>query len=153
MLTVADINATNPRLWTDWKGSLMRNLYFRNQARTASRALVCPGDQVRMGRVTPKTAALRLLATDGISESAGTERAWSDVDEEFFPARARRRRCGELYSKRSCCQRQDRRCPRPSYCEMSAAKFRWPHKYLCTPQIDEISFAITCGGTRPCSNI
>ncbi len=81
LLTVADINATNPRLWTDWKGSLMHNLYFETK-RALQEGLGVPGDKAEWIN-DAKDAALRLLATDGISESQALA-AWSDVDEEFF---------------------------------------------------------------------
>ena len=81
VLTVADINATNPRLWTEWKGSLMHNLYFETK-----RAL-------QLGTVTPasraawvleaKDAALRALLADNI-DSTQAINVWRDVDEEFF---------------------------------------------------------------------
>ena len=49
VLTVADINATKPHLWTDWKGSLMHNLYFETK-----RVL-----QLGVGEPTAKSAWLK----------------------------------------------------------------------------------------------
>ena len=64
VLTVADINATNPRLWTEWKGSLMHNLYFETK-----RALQL-GDCQPASRAAwvseAKDAALRALYADNI---------------------------------------------------------------------------------------
>jgi len=81
LLTVADINATNPRLWTDWKGSLMHNLYFETK-RALQDGLGVPADKSEW--VTDaKNAALRLLTAQGISETQALA-VWSDVDEEFF---------------------------------------------------------------------
>ncbi|MBT5388629.1 MAG: [protein-PII] uridylyltransferase [Porticoccaceae bacterium] len=81
VLTVADINATNPRLWTDWKGSLMRNLYFETK-RALQQGLGVPVDRVSWVNYA-KTAALRLLLEEQVAEDQALG-VWSDVDQEFF---------------------------------------------------------------------
>ena len=81
VLTVADINATNPRLWTDWKGSLMRNLYFETK-RALQQGLGIPADKSAWV-AEAKTAATHLLLEQSISEEQALK-VWSDVDEEFF---------------------------------------------------------------------
>jgi [protein-PII] uridylyltransferase len=81
VLTVADINATNPQLWTDWKGSLMRNLYFETK-RALQQGLGVPVDKAVWVEYA-KTAALRILAEDSISEQQALT-VWGDVDQEFF---------------------------------------------------------------------
>jgi [protein-PII] uridylyltransferase len=81
VLTVADINATNPRLWTDWKGSLMRNLYFETK-RALQQGLGVPVDKAVWVEYA-KTAALRVLLEQQITKQQ-TLAVWSDVDQEFF---------------------------------------------------------------------
>ena len=81
VLTVADINSTNPRLWTDWKGSLMRNLYFETK-----RVLQQDGSEQRTRSAwvqEAKESALRALYTRNITEAKALS-VWRDVDEEFF---------------------------------------------------------------------
>ena len=81
VLTVADINATNPHLWTDWKGSLMHNLYFE-----AKRVLQM-GVEKPMAKSAwlkdAKAAALGALISDNIEPSRAVS-VWKDVNEEFF---------------------------------------------------------------------
>ena len=81
VLTVADINATNPRLWTDWKGSLMRNLYFETK-QVLQQGLGIPADKSAWV-AEAKSAATRLLLEQNISAEQA-HNVWSDVDEEFF---------------------------------------------------------------------
>lgn len=81
LLTVADINATNPRLWTDWKGSLMHNLYFETK-HALQGGLGLPDEKADWVK-DAKNAALRLLTEQKISEAQAL-RVWNGVDEEFF---------------------------------------------------------------------
>jgi [protein-PII] uridylyltransferase len=81
VLTVADINATNPRLWTEWKGSLMHNLYFETK-RALQLGTITPPSRAAWVREA-KDAALRALLADNI-DSAQAINVWSDVDEDFF---------------------------------------------------------------------
>ena len=81
VLTVADINATNPHLWTDWKGSLMHNLYFETK-----RVLQLGAEQPMAKSAwlkDAKAAALGALISDNI-EASQAVRVWKDVNEEFF---------------------------------------------------------------------
>ena len=81
VLTVADINATNPHLWTDWKGSLMHNLYFE------TKRVLQMGVEEPMAKSAwlkdAKAAALGALMSDNI-EPAQAINVWKDVNEEFF---------------------------------------------------------------------
>ncbi|UVW34070.1 [protein-PII] uridylyltransferase [SAR92 clade bacterium H455] len=81
VLTVADINATNPRLWTEWKGSLMHNLYFETK-RALQLGTVAPFSRAAWVREA-KDSALRALGADNIV-SAEAISVWRDVDEDFF---------------------------------------------------------------------
>ena len=81
VLTVADINATNPQLWTDWKGSLMRNLYFETK-RALQQGLGVPVDRSLWVEYA-KTAALKTLHELSINQEQALA-VWSDVDQEFF---------------------------------------------------------------------
>ena len=81
VLTVADINATNPRLWTDWKGALMRNLYFETK-RALHEGLEQPVDRSAWVE-NAKNVALGLLDAKNIAQSTATE-IWGDVTDQFF---------------------------------------------------------------------
>lgn len=81
LLTVADINATNPSLWTDWKGSLMHNLYFETKRvlQTGFDALSDKQTWVK----SAKTAVLEKLKNQDISESA-SQFILEGVGDELF---------------------------------------------------------------------
>lgn len=81
LLTVADINATNPKLWSDWKGALMRNLYFETQ-RALHEGIEEPADKSAWVE-NAKNTALQILNKDGIDNTCALK-AWGDIGEQFF---------------------------------------------------------------------
>ncbi|MDF1630114.1 MAG: [protein-PII] uridylyltransferase [Alcanivoracaceae bacterium] len=80
-LTVADINATNPKLWNSWRASLLRQLY-RETRRTLRRGLNNPVDKQDWIDETRDTA-LKLLEQRQIDRSA-IEQLWSGIGDEYF---------------------------------------------------------------------
>lgn len=80
-LTIADINATNPKLWNSWRASLMRQLY-RETRRALRRGLNAPVDRQDWIDET-RAAALTLLLERGVDRTA-VERLWSGVGDEYF---------------------------------------------------------------------
>ncbi len=80
-LTVADITSTNPTLWTSWKGSLMRQLYFSTRE-ALKRGLENPASRLEWINNT-RDEALSLLTTRGIPDSA-SRTILGDMDEELF---------------------------------------------------------------------
>ncbi|OUS13182.1 [protein-PII] uridylyltransferase [Gammaproteobacteria bacterium 53_120_T64] len=80
-LTIADMNATNPTLWNNWKGSLMRQLYF--QTRDAlRRGLENPVNKQHWIADT-RNQTLALLEKEGISREQSNA-LWHDMDEILF---------------------------------------------------------------------
>ncbi|WP_439133892.1 [protein-PII] uridylyltransferase [Pseudomaricurvus sp.] len=80
-LTVADINATNPTLWTTWRASLMRQLYSETR-RALRRGLENPIDRQDLIAETQDTA-LQLLLEDGYAKDS-VEALWSYLNEDYF---------------------------------------------------------------------
>ena len=81
LLTVADIRATNPKLWNGWKARLLGDLYqaARFQLRRGTDQPVHRQDRVRATRLR----ALELLTGEGCMFSA-VESIWSDFPEQSF---------------------------------------------------------------------
>jgi len=80
-LTVADINATNPTLWNDWRASLLRTLF--NETRKAlRRGLESPLDRQASIRACQSAAREKLLES-GITE-ADIDRIWQVPGDAFF---------------------------------------------------------------------
>lgn len=79
-LTVADINATNPKLWNSWRASLMRQLY--TQARDIIRTgLDRPVDHQLIIEDT-KFAAMQVLS--GSYTYDEVERIWRELGDDYF---------------------------------------------------------------------
>ena len=82
LLTVGDIRGTNPKLWNDWRASLLRELYV-----TTSRALRLglenPLERAQLILETQEQAhtVLRLLAPD---LPARAEDLWSTLGDDYF---------------------------------------------------------------------
>jgi len=80
-LTVADISATNPALWTSWRASLMRNLYVETR-RALRRGLENPADKQQWIAETMANSMSRLekrgFARDQIFE------LWDNPGDDFF---------------------------------------------------------------------
>jgi [protein-PII] uridylyltransferase len=81
VLTVADINATNPRLWTEWKGALMSNLYFETKQVLQS-GLDEPANRDAWVD-DAKQSVLKILEYQSVYEADANE-VWGDVDDQFF---------------------------------------------------------------------
>ncbi|MGB8712097.1 MAG: [protein-PII] uridylyltransferase [Onishia taeanensis] len=81
VLTVADINATNPTLWNGWRASLLRQLHAETK-RALRRGLENPLDRDDWVRET-REEARSLLATVGIDPTR-FERLWESLGEDYF---------------------------------------------------------------------
>lgn len=81
LLTVADINGTNPDLWTTWRASLMRQLYLETK-RALRRGLENPIDRHDL-IVETQQAAIRKLADKHFTEER-VRTLWGDMGEDYF---------------------------------------------------------------------
>ena len=81
VLTVADINATNPSLWNSWRASLLRQLYTETK-RALRRGLENPLDREEQIRQT-QSAALDILVRTGIDQD-DAEQLWSQLGDDYF---------------------------------------------------------------------
>lgn len=81
ILTVADINATNPTMWNSWRASLLRQLYLETK-RALRRGLDSPIDAA-MQSDEHKQRALEILI-ERRSDFSDAEKIWEDIEEEYF---------------------------------------------------------------------
>ena len=81
LLTVADVNATNPSLWTSWKASLLRQLHTETK-RALRRGLENPIDKQEWIEEVQQTV-IRKLQENGISESE-VRAVWQGRSEDYF---------------------------------------------------------------------
>jgi len=81
VLTVADINATNPSLWNSWRASLLRQLYTETK-RALNRGLENPLDREEQIRLTQGTA-LDILARGG-TDADIAEQLWAQLGDDYF---------------------------------------------------------------------
>ncbi len=81
LLTVADIQGTNPELWNPWRASLLSTLYH-NALRVLRRGLDNPLLE-REVIEEARSGALERLASEGIAARA-VESLWSRFDREYF---------------------------------------------------------------------
>ena len=81
LLTVADIRATNPNLWNDWKDTLLKDLYQATQYALA-RGLENPLDKRELIDDNQKEAR-RLLSNRGVDEQL-VNRIWANLGDNYF---------------------------------------------------------------------
>jgi len=81
VLTVADINATNPTLWNSWRASLLRQLYTETK-RALKRGLENPLGREEQIRQTQR-AALDNLVRNG-TDPDDAEQLWSQLGDDYF---------------------------------------------------------------------
>jgi [protein-PII] uridylyltransferase len=81
LLTVADINATNPSLWNSWRASLLRQLYLDTK-RALRRGLENPIDKADWIIENQKNALSQLISL-GYSEE-NIVNTWADTNEDYF---------------------------------------------------------------------
>ena len=79
-LTVADINATNPKLWNTWRASLMRQLY--THARDIIRSGLGRPVDYKMLIEDTKFAACELLVED--FSLYDVENVWQELGDDYF---------------------------------------------------------------------
>ena len=81
VLTVADINATNPNLWNGWRAALLNQLYNETQ-RAFRRGLENPIDPAERVAETQQEAMI-LLRSLGVDEQR-IRQLWDTLDEDYF---------------------------------------------------------------------
>lgn len=80
-LTVADITATNPTLWNNWRASLMRSLYM--ETRKALRLGIENSADRKELIADTLDSALAILKSKGISEDVA-KAIWAESSDEYF---------------------------------------------------------------------
>jgi [protein-PII] uridylyltransferase len=81
VLTVADVNGTNPKLWNSWKATLFRDLYELT-ARALRRGLEKPIDRDLL--ISETQAAARKLLKESKIRAADVDRTWKLFTEDYF---------------------------------------------------------------------
>lgn len=81
LLTIADINATNPRLWNSWKDALLKELYVSTH-KALRRGLnnpIAQQDKINETRAESRKELLKL----GMSQAC-IDKAWRHVNDNYF---------------------------------------------------------------------
>lgn len=80
-LTTADILATNPTLWNNWRASLMRQLYksTRQYLRRGQDSVLDPQELIQ----ETKDGAAKILGKDGF-QAESYKHLWDSLDEYYF---------------------------------------------------------------------
>ncbi len=82
LLTVADINGTNPSLWSSWKDALLLDLYHKTR-HALRRGLEHPIDkEERIAEV--KRDAVTIMHTKPGRQSVDAESTWSHMSDDYF---------------------------------------------------------------------
>ena len=81
ILTVADINATNPTMWNSWRASLMRQLYLETK-RALRRGLDDPMDAAMLSD-EHKQRALEIIIERNV-DIIEAEEIWQTIEDEYF---------------------------------------------------------------------
>lgn len=81
LLTVADIRATNPTLWTSWKGSLLKELYIATTS-ALQHGLETPANQLDTIKET-KEEIHKELIRKGLS-NARIKTVWGQISSDYF---------------------------------------------------------------------
>ena len=81
LLTVADINATNPSLWNGWRASLLQQLFWQTHAMLKRGINNLP--EINEQIALTKQRAMDLLTHMGIQEEA-ISYLWDQFDDEYF---------------------------------------------------------------------
>ncbi|WP_285258628.1 [protein-PII] uridylyltransferase [Halopseudomonas bauzanensis] len=81
VLTIADINATNPNMWNSWRASLLRQLYTETK-RALRRGLDNPPNRAQLIADT-QHAAMDILVRSGIDEE-DAEALWAQLGDDYF---------------------------------------------------------------------
>ncbi|MEM6641140.1 MAG: [protein-PII] uridylyltransferase, partial [Pseudomonadota bacterium] len=81
LLTVADVRATNPKLFNSWKAQLFENLY-RQTTRALDRGLANPFSRSEL--IAENRDGAHRLLSDGHLANADWQRIWQDLGDEYF---------------------------------------------------------------------
>ncbi len=81
VLTVADINATNPTLWNSWRAQLLRQLYSETR-RALRRGLENPLE--REEQITTRQATALSLLTEEGADTDAVEQLWNHLGDDYF---------------------------------------------------------------------
>ncbi|MDR0780531.1 MAG: [protein-PII] uridylyltransferase [Pseudomonadales bacterium] len=81
LLTVADINGTNPNLWNTWRASLLRKLYVSTKRALAQGLEITVGKDARIEEA--REQALALLEHAGIAEAQALH-LWQGLGDDYF---------------------------------------------------------------------
>ncbi|MBF7687277.1 [protein-PII] uridylyltransferase [Acinetobacter rathckeae] len=79
-LTVADINATNPKLWNTWRASLMRQLYTQTRE-VIRKGIDRPVDYQMLIEDTKFYASEKLVQDFSLQR---VEKVWQELGDEYF---------------------------------------------------------------------
>ncbi len=81
VLTIADINATNPQLWTNWTATLLRHLYLRTY-RALRRGLTHHIDRQDIITANKGASYKKLIAMN--YTKSDIHKLWQNIDSEYF---------------------------------------------------------------------
>ena len=81
LLTVADINGTNPRLWNGWKDALIADLYNKSLS-ALRRGLENPVNKNEL--IADRKSRSLTIINDGNQADAGAEAIWSYLSDDYF---------------------------------------------------------------------
>ncbi|WP_252180095.1 [protein-PII] uridylyltransferase [Endozoicomonas sp. 4G] len=81
LLTIADINATNPALWNGWRSSLLQQLYSQTRQVLEYGIENMPDSHERVQDIQQET--LELLAGDNLNTQS-IQSLWNTLDDDYF---------------------------------------------------------------------